>query len=486
MSDKKKVPVIKASNNSGSPKTNVSLNSIGQQGLWQYSGYIYEDFLLELQWPRATKTYKEMAANDPIIGGMLFAVKMLIKQVEWKLVPADDSAEAKEIADFVETCMNDMDSSWIDTIDSILSYLVYGYSVHEITYKKRLGPSYRNPRYHSKYSDGRLGWRNLDIRAQETIQHWFFDPENGNLKGVQQYIPNTAKFVEIPRKKFLLFRVQNVKGNPESVSVLRNAYRPWYYKKSIEDFESIGVERDLAGLPVIHIPAAYMSPDAGEDEQALYKQAQDLVTSIRQNSQAGVVMPLAYDEQGKDLFKLELLTSHGGAKMYDTEQIIQRYNANIAQTMLADFILLGMKSVGSYALSSSKTKLFGIAIGAWTQNILNVFNSDAIPQLLDVNNIDPALTPLMTASDVSFRDITEIADYIEKLSNAGAISPDENLENYLRETADLPTRKPEDKKVETAEERIKDKQIASSERIAEAANQKKPQEILNRESDIED
>ena len=192
-------------------------------------------------------------------------------------------------------------------------------------------------------------------------------------------------------------------------------------------------------------------------------------------------MPLAYDENGRDLFRLELLTSQGGSKLYDTEQIIQRYNANIAQTMLADFILLGMKSVGSYALSSSKTKLFGIAIGAWTQNILNVFNSHALPQLIDVNNIDPALTPLMVGSDVAFRDITEIADYVEKLSKAGALAPDENLENYLREAADLPPRTEEDKPVRGTQERIKDKQIESSERIANATSQEKPQEILNRE-----
>ena len=33
--------------------------------------------------------------------------------------------------------------------------------------------------------------------------------------------------------------------------MLRNSYRSWYYKKRLEEFESVGVERDLAGLPMV-------------------------------------------------------------------------------------------------------------------------------------------------------------------------------------------------------------------------------------------
>jgi hypothetical protein len=38
--------------------------------------------------------------------------------------------------------------------------------------------------------------------------------------------------------------------------MLRTAYRPWFMKKRLEEFESIGIERDLAGLPIMWLPTA--------------------------------------------------------------------------------------------------------------------------------------------------------------------------------------------------------------------------------------
>lgn len=58
----------------------------------------------------------------------------------------------------------------------------------------------------------------------------------------------------IPMSKAMLFRTESVKDNPEGRSILRNAYRSWYFKRRIQEIEAIGIERDLAGLPVIHAP----------------------------------------------------------------------------------------------------------------------------------------------------------------------------------------------------------------------------------------
>jgi hypothetical protein len=54
------------------------------------------------------------------------------------------------------------------------------------------------------------------------------------------------------------------KGNPEGQSMLRTAYRPWFFKKRLEEFEAIGVERDLAGLPVAKVPSRLHERPAGQ------------------------------------------------------------------------------------------------------------------------------------------------------------------------------------------------------------------------------
>lgn len=462
------------------------MTEIGGSGLKYSAGIVDEEFLHQLKWPKATDIYKEMSSNDPVIGAMLFAIEMLIRQVSFDISPANDSEQARDVAKFVESCFFDMEMTWEETISEILSFLPYGFSLHEKVYKKRMGPGQSDKRFKSKFADGKYGWRKLAPRSQDTIEEFLFD-ERGNLKGVKQLLPTTYKTLEIPREKFLLFRVNSRKDNPTSTSVLRTAYRPWYFKKKIEEFEAIGVERDLAGLPIAKIPSQYLSENATSEQKAVYAAIKNIITSIRKNEQAGVVWPSDRDESGNELFKLELLSANAPAKLYDTETIIQRYNANIAQTMLADFILLGQKSTGSFALSSDKTKMFAVAVGAWLGVIASVFNNDAIPDLLLINDIPLELAPTLKFGDIESRNPTEIADFFEKLGRTQFINQDTNLESWLRKQIGAPLLSKDDlndpskaKPVETNEDRRKDRQIESSERIAEMAGQKKPQEIDNR------
>jgi hypothetical protein len=48
------------------------------------------------------KVYREMSENDPVIGSMLLAVDLSMRQVDWSVTPAVvDSPEAEQVAEFV-------------------------------------------------------------------------------------------------------------------------------------------------------------------------------------------------------------------------------------------------------------------------------------------------------------------------------------------------------------------------------------------------
>ena len=47
----------------------------------------FEEFLTELQGQKGIEVYKEMSENDDIIGAMLFAIEMLMRQVTWDIEP---------------------------------------------------------------------------------------------------------------------------------------------------------------------------------------------------------------------------------------------------------------------------------------------------------------------------------------------------------------------------------------------------------------
>ena len=331
---------------------NYGMRELGRLGQRRWGGAFYEEFLPELRGKRGMEVYREMSDNDDIIGAIIYAIELLIRQVDWDVAPGGSTEADSAAADFVRECMDDMSDTWTDTISEILSFLPYGWSAHEIVYKRRCGIS-RNPQLNSKYTDGLVAWQKLPIRAQESLYQWEYD-ENDNLTALVQMPPPNYELITIPADKLLFFRTKSRKGNPEGRSILRNAYRDWYFKRRIQEIEGIGIERDLAGFPTLTAPEGMNIWDTDDPEMnTIRAQANTIVTNIRRDSMEGIVLPFGWD--------LKLLST-GGERQFDTNKIIERYDTRIAMTVLADFVLLGHQDVGSFALSSNKTHMFAMAI----------------------------------------------------------------------------------------------------------------------------
>lgn len=758
----------------------MSVNKeIGRIGQRRYGGFFHEEFLKELQGKRGIEVYREMSENDDVVGSILFSIEMLIRQCRWSVEPGGCDKKDKEAAEFIESCMHDMQDTWIDTISEIMSFITYGWSFHEIVYKRRNGNS-KDPRLKSKYSDGLIGWQKLPIRAQETLYEWEYDNLD-NLTGMTQMPPPSYGIFTIPIEKALLFRTKSRKNNPEGKSILRNAYRCfdaeteiltkdgwkcgkdistddvfatlnpetgimeyqqaseihrykhagkmisfkskfldilvtdnhrmwvrkdkaekysfveakdvkkshsfirhanwigeekeyhtlqeyvstfapygkeqkrvdyekidipmddwlaflalflsegctyhkktgskvvtitqkdvrrdqiksvldrlpwhyyehknnngithyefhcaqlfeelkcfgkdpvkyvpdyvkeltprqikifldwylfgdgmqvgatakgydgtptvgtisvqmandiqelalkagfesqisvdkdrktsygknpfykislskirehkaktiseqdyngdvwcpttengivyvrrngkpawvgncWYFKRRIQEIEGIGVERDLAGYPVIYAPEGYDIWSEDEAATATRVSLEGMVRSVRRDESEGLVLPYGYE--------LKLLST-GGARQFDTNAIINRYDTRIAMTVLADFIFLGHTQTGSFALSSNKTELFSMAVGAFLDIICEEFNRAAIPQLIDLNGEHfNGITdyPKLIHGDIEDEDIAKVAAYIRDMTGIGVLVPDDGLEDYIREIGNLPAR----------------------------------------------
>jgi hypothetical protein len=419
------------------PKNVSPLSEIGATGVKRAAGMIDEEFLPALRGRKAIKVYREMSLNDPIIGAMLFSIEKLIRQVEWVVQGDNQTPESSDAVKFVEECMEDMSHTWDDMISEILSMLVYGFSWHEIVYKKRVGPWEKDPKKRSKYTDGRIGWRKIPIRSQETHLRWQFD-ESGGVQGYVQIPPPYYKTCVIPIDKSLLFRTGIHKGNPEGTSILRTAYRPWFFKKRLEEFEAIGVERDLAGMPVAMVPSSYMKAAAGTNENKVYQSFKRMVQNVRRDEHEGLVLPLEYDEKGKELFRFELMSSAGG-KSFDTNALIQRYEQRMLMVTMADFLLLGHEQTGSYAMHVDKTGIFRAALNTVTMAIADVFNRHAIPRLFQLNNWKLDELPKIVPNNVDPPNLQELAGFMTSMAGLGMqFFPDPDMEKFLRETAHLP------------------------------------------------
>ena len=420
----------------------ADLRDIGTYGFQHSGGSVTDEFLAPLVGTRGVRIWREMADNDPVVGAMLFALERLILNLKWYVDPYKDedgkSTKAdEENAIFVEQCMNDMEDSWDGTVSQILSFLVYGWSYCEVVYKRRGGLDTKSKTARSRYDDNRIGWRKISNRAQETLFDWVFD-ENGDVVAMNQLDPSGGRgMVTIPIEKALHFRTTSARNNPEGRSVLRNAYRPWRFKKTIEEIEAIGIERDLAGLPVAYVPPSMLSSNATTDEVSARNAIQNLVRGIKRNQNEGILFPLAFDEAGREMYKLSLLSSAGN-RQFNTDAVVSRYDQRISMTILADFILLGHEKVGSFALGASKIDLFMTAISQMTAQISDVFNRDAVPRLMKVNGLDTKRCPTMRIETLQSQDLSVLGEFISKMAQAGALQVDSGLDDFVRDLVGLP------------------------------------------------
>lgn len=419
------------------PDTRMMLE-LGQTGLERLGGRIYEEFLRQLSGTLALKAYREMSENDATVGAMFYALEGLIRGVTWNVEPGGQERSDEEAADFVKTLPDDMSHGWKSFISEWMATPTYGFGPFEIVWKRREGWN-REPGQASRHNDGRIGIRKLAVRHPATLDHWKFD-DAGGMQGMIQRCAPTYKLIEIPIEKLLLFTVGQRKGNPEGTSLLRRAYTSHQRKKGIEGIEAVGIERDLAGLPMAWVPPSWLDADASASDAASLAEIKKIVRNVRRDEQEGMVVPMVYDPDGRKLFDFTLLTT-GGRRNFDTSAVIERYDRRIAMTILADVILVGHEKVGSFALASSKTHLFAVGVGALLDGIEEVLNRHLIPRVLELNGFPLENMPRFTHGDIESVDLAELGAYVTSLAGAGMpLFPTEDgaLERELLRAANLP------------------------------------------------
>ena len=382
-----------------------------------------DEFLPELRGKKAIRKYREMRDNDSTIGAVMYATEQVLRDVDLKVMPANDSAEAKKEAEFVESVLDDMDHTLDDHIAESLSNLSYGFAWFEVIYKRRNGPTERSDKKRSKYTDGRMGVRKIAIRAPWTISRFDVDNQTGDVKGIYQDGSGYNNSNYIPTRKSLYYRTTTINGDPAGRSILRNAYTSYEYVNNLQSIEAIAVERELAGIPVARIPAEYLSGDATASQSGFVNNLQSILRDVKFNEQGYIILPSdTYpDKDGaptnQKLVDVELMSS-SGSRNIDIDPIVRRYQHDIARSVLSEFLMLGGGNTGSYALSKSKTDLFLRALESYIQAIVDVLNKQLVERLWELNGLNYALMPTIVAGDVAPHDLREIAAFLRNLNGA--------------------------------------------------------------------
>jgi hypothetical protein len=155
---------------------------------------------------------------------------------------------------------------------------------------------------------------------------------------------------------------------------------------------------------------------------------------VKRNEQEGLVLQPGWT------FELQ---GSPGARQFDTGDVIGRYDAKIAMSVLAQFLLLGIQNdSGSFALASVQSELFNKAVEGFAKMIANVVNyqfigARGLSLLNDYPKDKPAYIEPVGASKLNMNDM---ATFLGRLFKFNVITPDDKLEDHVRKMTGLPER----------------------------------------------
>lgn len=418
------------------------LGESGYLGLNIFDGVTKDELKKELNFPRSIETFKQMSYHSTVNAALTLYAN-LIGKVKWKFLPPQDATEEeKRQSEIINEMMHDMDQPWGEFINDVMSAQVFGFSIHEKVFRRRLRES------GSKYSDGLIAWKKLPIRNQETIEKFIFTEDGNEIKGVKQdltlvhdmynrYSSRVDKTVVLPRSKFMHFRVGRHKGDPFGKSPLRDAYLAWRYLTIVEEIESNGVAKDLVGFPVLKLPPMYLSPDATPEQKSIRTYYENVMRNLQINQQSALILPNAYDpETRQPLFELELL-SLDGKKGMDTDKIKTYYKNLILTSLFADVLVLGQGATGSFALGQIKNSLSGSAAEALLETFTETINQDLIRHTYELNGWDVARMGRMDYENLEADDLETESKFWQRIASVGLVEVDRAVLNRIRSIAGI-------------------------------------------------
>jgi hypothetical protein len=410
---------------------------IGVPGLDHSGGLIREELNPNLKGGRAMAVYEEMSENDATIGAGLYSIEGFLRRLVGDVEPSiEGDATAEAEAEFVESCMNDMSRPWGEFIADTTLMLRYGFSIHETYYKIRRGPHSKSKRFKSRFSDNRVGWGDIATRAQKSIDRWDIDPHTGEIYGCYQRNPvDHSVDIYLPMDRCVLFRTSAYKNSPEGRSVLRPAFRAWYFKKRLEEVEAIGLNRSLVNTLVYELPPRFMSANATAEEKAVRAGAERTVSLLSKDRLTGLVIPAELDTQGKPTgYKVRLLNA--SATQLSTDPVIRRYDVRILQVLAAEFLALGTEKTGSFAMAVEKNTNFVRSLERFADIVAAQINTVLIPELMKRNGVDEKYWPRFCFKPIDKVDVAALGLFMSQVGDH--VQHTLKTENALRERAQLP------------------------------------------------
>lgn len=355
-----------------------------------------------------------------------------IRDASIEVEPADESAEAQKIADFVrDNLQHWMAPKWGGLAEQIVdTFLTFGFNIHEPIHGVRADA--RVPGGQA-YFVRKMAHR---LPASLTQNPWV--EKDGELVAIRQqgYVNGQFTTRELPADKLLLFTWKQSGTNWAGYSAFRAAWYLWRIQKECIKAFGIGTTRESLGVPVV-------SNVEGKGDDTKIEDLRKFVANLVMHENASAVLPPG--------FKLDWLFSPGANKSHIMDGI-DRLGSKIKELLFAHGTGLGITSEGNRSVGETHEDIRGLFIAGLIRLVTDVVNgvegerhTGLVRRIVEPNWGPQARYPtvklVLRQGDIP---VDQYATGVTQLITAGAILWTEADEQYSRERFGL---KPIDPKV---------------------------------------
>jgi hypothetical protein len=414
----------------GMPVT-TAFQEMGYVAPSPFTSWTRQDDNVKLRGQAGLRVYYNMRRQDGAIRASQRLVKTPPQGAHWFVepwTPDEDTppTEAdKSIANFVSrNLFEDLNVTWAVFLNDALLMLDYGYMAFEKVFGVGI--------------DGKIHLTKLAPRHPLDIQEWVYDI-NGGPDGCIMYAnpysgpslltPGTGMGVPglndpspfIPITKLVVYTHEPEAGDITGISILRSAYKHWYYKDTLYKIDAIQKERHGIGIPIIKLPLGFTPQDKNL--------AEDLGRNLRTNERSHVTLPPQWDIV---FAKLE-------GQPVDCLKSVEHHDMRIKSNVLGSFL------DATTGQQDSNVDVFLKSTRYIADFIAEITNKHVIKQLVDFNfylGRDRGYPKLRARRIGEWEDLRTLSFAIRNLVGIDAIRPDDVLEAHIRREMDLPLADP--------------------------------------------
>lgn len=405
----------------------VATQELGYASPSPWTSWTRDERVPELRDKLGLRTYYDMKRADGTVRGALRLLKTPVMAARWFIEAASDSTIDQNIANFVEkNLMQDLNVPWSRIIEDALLMCDFGHMVFEKVFDQ---------------IDGKTVLIKLAPRHPLDIREWVWDefggPEGIVMEAAMPALINRpfgqpfptygslphpfgdrngqveSREVFIPIEKLVVFVLEQEAGDLRGVSILRSAYKHYYYKDTMYKIDAIQKERHGIGVPIIKLPPGFSVSDR--------KLAEDLGRNLRTNERAHIVVPSNWEV---NFAKLE-------GQPVDCMKSIEHHDMKIKSNILAPFMDESNVNPDSLDVYYKATRYIA-------STVCDTVNHYVIPQLVNFNFSRGGYPKLRVRRIGEEEALRTMSFAVRNFIGANVIRPDDELEKFIRSELDLP------------------------------------------------